>query len=181
MLRNRLAGLALVGFVASAAGCGTVDVAQADEKPAAAAPKETGKNVAETGPEVAFPELPKGAGKIDEKAPKTFTTTESGLKYRVLRPGTDPKPTARQSVEVHYHGWLDSKKVFDSSYDRGETISFGLNQVIPGWTEGMQKVGKGGMIELEIPSKLGYGERGAGGVIPPNATLHFLVELKDIK
>ncbi|OAI53772.1 FKBP-type peptidylprolyl isomerase [Planctomyces sp. SCGC AG-212-M04] len=118
---------------------------------------------------------------MDENAPKKFTTTESGLKYRVLRAGTDPKPTARQAVEVHYHGWLDNKKVFDSSYQRGETISFGLNQVIPGWTEGMQKVGKGGMIELEIPAKLGYGARGAGAAVPPNATLHFLVELKDIK
>jgi FKBP-type peptidyl-prolyl cis-trans isomerase len=182
MLRNRLAGLALVGFVTGVAGFGTVNVAQAqDGKPAAAATKETGKNVTEDGPEVPFPELPKGAGKMDENAPKKFTTTESGLKYRVLRAGTDPKPTARQTVEVHYHGWLDNKKVFDSSYQRGETISFGLNQVIPGWTEGMQKVGKGGMIELEIPAKLGYGSRGAGAAVPPNATLHFLVELKDVK
>src|SRR5687768_9309515 len=156
MLRNRLASLAWFGLVTSVAGCGTVDIAHAaDEKPAAAASKETGKNVADDAPEVAFPELPKGAGKMDDNAPKKFTTTESGLKYRVLRAGTDPKPTARQSVTVHYHGWLDNKKVFDSSYERGETISFGLNQVIPGWTEGMQKVGKGGMIELEIPAKLG--------------------------
>jgi FKBP-type peptidyl-prolyl cis-trans isomerase len=131
--------------------------------------------------EKAFPKLPTGAGKIDEKAPKTFTTTESGLKYRILREGTGAKPTARQTVEVHYHGWLDNEKVFDSSYQRGETISFGLNQVIKGWTEGMQLVGEGGMIELEIPSKLGYGAAGAGGVIPGNATLHFLVELKKVK
>jgi FKBP-type peptidyl-prolyl cis-trans isomerase FkpA len=180
MLRNRLAGLAWVGLM-TAAGWGTMDHARADEKPAVAA-KETGKNVAENGPDVAFPELPKGAGKMDENAPKKFTTTESGLKYRVLRAGSDPKPTARQTVEVHYHGWLDNKKVFDSSYQRGQTLSFGLNQVIPGWTEGMQKVGKGGMIELEIPAKLGYGATGTpGGPVPPNATLHFLVELKDIK
>jgi len=182
MLRNRLADLARVGLVTSVAACGTGNVALAqDGKPAAAASKETEKNVTEAGPDVAFPELPKGAGKMDDSAPKKFTTTDSGLKYRVLRAGSDPKPTARQSVEVHYHGWLDNKKVFDSSYERGETISFGLNQVIPGWTEGMQKVGKGGMIELEIPAKLGYGSRGAGSAVPPNATLHFLVELKDIK
>ena len=131
--------------------------------------------------EKAFPKLPTGAGKIDEKAPKTFTTTDSGLKYRILREGTGAKPTARQTVEVHYHGWLDNEKVFDSSYQRGETISFGLNQVIKGWTEGMQLVGEGGMIELEIPSKLGYGAAGIGGVIPGNATLHFLVELKKVK
>ena len=128
-----------------------------------------------------FPKLPKGAGKIAADASKTFTKTDSGLKYRVLREGTDKKPKATDKIEVHYHGWLDGGRVFDSSYDRGETIAFGLNQVIKGWTEGMQLVGEGGMIELEIPSDLGYGASGAGGVIPPNATLHFLVELKGIK
>ena len=128
-----------------------------------------------------FPKLPKGAGKIAADASKSFTKTNSGLKYRVLRKGTDTKPKATDKIEVHYHGWLDGGRVFDSSYDRGETIAFGLNQVIKGWTEGMQLVGEGGMIELEIPSDLGYGASGAGGVIPPNATLHFLVELKGIK
>jgi FKBP-type peptidyl-prolyl cis-trans isomerase len=78
---------------------------------------------------------------------------------------------------VNYHGWLDNGKVFDSSYRRGEPISFGLNEVIPGWTEGMQKVGEGGMIELIIPANLAYGDRGAGADVPPKATLHFLVEL----
>ena len=128
-----------------------------------------------------FPKLPKGAGKIVADASKAFTKTDSGLKYRVLRKGTDTKPKATDKIEVHYHGWLDGGRVFDSSYDRGETIAFGLNQVIKGWTEGMQLVGEGGMIELEIPLALGYGASGAGGVIPPNATLHFLVELKEIK
>lgn len=128
-----------------------------------------------------FPKLPPGAGEIDATASQAFTTTESGLKYRILREGAGVKPTARQTVEVHYHGWLDDGSVFDSSYRRGETISFGLNQVIAGWTEGMQHVGKGGMIELEIPSKLGYGDRGAPPVIPPKAQLHFLVELIDVK
>ena len=128
-----------------------------------------------------FPKLPKGAGKIAADASKSFTKTDSGLKYRVLRKGTDTKPKATDKIEVHYHGWLDGGRVFDSSYDRGETIAFGLNQVIKGWTEGMQLVGEGGMIELEIPSDLGYGASGAGGVIPPNAPLHFLVELKEIK
>ncbi len=137
--------------------------------------------MAEEAKEVAFPELPKGAGKIDENAPKTFTTTKSGLKYRILREGAGAKPTARQKVEVNYHGWLDNGSVFDSSYRRGESIAFGLNQVIPGWTEGMQLVGEGGMIELEIPSKLGYGDRGSPPVIPAKAQLHFLVELIDVK
>lgn len=89
-------------------------------------------------------------------------------------------PAKTDSVTVHYKGWLDDGKEFDSSYKRGETISFPLNRVIPGWTEGMQLVGKGGMIELEIPSKLGYGANGQGP-IPGGATLHFIVELFDIK
>lgn len=119
-------------------------------------------------------------GPEDKDAPKEFETTASGLKYRVLRKSDGKKPSARNQVTVHYKGWLDSGETFDSSYERGESISFPLNQVIPGWTEGMQLVGKGGMIELEIPYKLGYGERGQGP-IPPKATLHFLVELIDIK
>ena len=131
--------------------------------------------------DVPHPPLPEGAGPIDADAPKEFTTTPSGLKYRVLRKGAGGKPKATNTVEVNYHGWLDGGKVFDSSYQRGESIEFPLNGVIPGWTEGMQLVGEEGMIELEIPSNLGYGARGAGGVIPPNATLHFLVELIDVK
>jgi len=131
--------------------------------------------------EVDLPKLPAGAGKVDKDAPKTFTATKSGLKYRVLRKGTDEKPMATNKVKVNYHGWLDNGKVFDSSYKRGEPISFPLNRVIPGWTEGMQLVGQGGMIELEIPAKLGYGDRGAGADIPGGATLHFLVELLEIQ
>ena len=132
--------------------------------------------------EVPHPQLPAGAGKLDADAPKTFATTPSGLQYRVLRKGTGANPKATNSVKVSYHGWLDGGKVFDSSYQRGEPIDFGLNQVIPGWTEGMQLVGKGGMIELVIPSNLGYGPRGTpGGPIPPNATLHFLVELLEVR
>jgi FKBP-type peptidyl-prolyl cis-trans isomerase len=131
--------------------------------------------------DVPHPALPEGAGPIDADAPKEFTTTPSGLKYRVLRKGAGGKPKATNTVEVNYHGWLDGGKVFDSSYQRGESIEFPLNGVIPGWTEGMQLVAEEGMIELEIPSNLGYGARGAGGVIPPTATLHFLVELIDVK
>jgi len=132
--------------------------------------------------DVPHPTLPKGAGAVDADAAKTFSTTPSGLQYRVLRKGTGANPKATNRVKVHYHGWLDNGKVFDSSYQRGESIDFGLNQVIPGWTEGMQLVGQGGMIELVIPSDLGYGKRGTpGGPIPPDATLHFLVELLDVK
>jgi FKBP-type peptidyl-prolyl cis-trans isomerase len=132
--------------------------------------------------EVPHPALPAGAGTIDADAAKTFSTTASGLQYRVLRKGAGPSPKATSNVKVHYHGWLDGGKVFDSSYQRGESIDFPLNGVIPGWTEGMQLVGKGGMIELVIPSNLGYGKRGTpGGPIPPDATLHFLVELLDVR
>jgi FKBP-type peptidyl-prolyl cis-trans isomerase FkpA len=130
--------------------------------------------------EVAFPKLPDGAGKIDKEAPKTFTETKSGLKYRILRKGDGEKPKASSTIEVHYHGWLDNGKVFDSSYERRKSIGFPLNRVIKGWTEGMQLVGAGGMIELQIPSELGYGDRGAPPDIPPKATLHFLVELLEV-
>lgn len=131
--------------------------------------------------EVAFPKLPKIAGAIDQDAPKVLQTTRSGLKYRVLRQGTGTPPGATATVKVHYHGWLSNGKVFDSSYHRGESISFPLNRVIQGWTEGMQLVGPGGMIELEIPPELAYGSRGAGAAVPPNATLHFLVELLSVQ
>ncbi len=131
--------------------------------------------------DVPHPTLPTGAGAIDADAPKEFARTASGLEYRILRKGTGAAPKATNTVKVHYHGWLDNGQKFDSSYDRGETIEFPLNGVIPGWTEGMQLVGKGGMIELQIPGRLGYGAQGIPGTIPPNATLHFLVELIDVK
>jgi FKBP-type peptidyl-prolyl cis-trans isomerase FkpA len=131
--------------------------------------------------EVALPKLPKGAGEVDKDAPKKFSATDSGLKYRVLRKGTGGKPKATDNVKVNYHGWLDGGKVFDSSYDRGKPTEFPLNMVIKGWTEGLQLVGEGGMIELEIPFELAYGERGRPPVIPPKAQLHFLVELLKVE
>ena len=120
-------------------------------------------------------------GAADADAPRTFTTTASGLKYRVLRKSKGQRPRATDQVTVHYRGWLDNNTEFDSSYKRDAPATFGLNQVIGGWTEGLQLIGEGGMIELEIPPALGYGARGAGNAIPPNATLHFLVELIDVK
>jgi len=132
-------------------------------------------------PQTPLPKLPAGAQEIDKDAPKALTATASGLQYRVLRKGKGDAPKAASTVKVHYHGWLDDGKVFDSSYERRESIEFPLNGVIPGWTEGMQLVQPGGMIELVIPAKLGYGARGAPPVIPPNATLHFLVELLEVK
>ncbi|HIE96444.1 MAG TPA: FKBP-type peptidyl-prolyl cis-trans isomerase [Planctomycetes bacterium] len=126
-------------------------------------------------------ELREGAGEVDADAPAEFQTTDSGLRYRILRTSEGEKATADRSVTVHYRGWLDDGSEFDSSYSRGEPISFPLNGVIAGWTEGMQLVGKGGMIELWIPSDLGYGAAGAGAAVPPNATLHFVVELLEIQ
>lgn len=107
-------------------------------------------------------------------------TLESGVQYVVISKGkgTEPSPTPTDEVEVHYDGRLaaDGTK-FDSSYDRGETATFRLNQVIPGWTEGLQKMKPGDQFMFFIPAALGYGERGAGGAIPPNADLMFRVEL----
>lgn len=104
--------------------------------------------------------------------------TESGLLYRIDREGSDVKATADTDVvEVNYEGKLRTGDIFDSSYERGESISFPLNGVIKGWTEGMKLVGEGGQITLWIPAELAYGERGAGSDIGPNEALEFKVEL----
>ena len=125
--------------------------------------------------------LQSGTGVMDDDAPGEFTTTRSGLKYRVLRHSDGKQPLAHNTVTVNYRGWLDNGREFDSSYKRGEPISFPLGGVIAGWTEGMQLVGNGGMIELWIPSDLGYGAAGSPPSVPPNATLHFIVELLAVK
>jgi FKBP-type peptidyl-prolyl cis-trans isomerase FkpA len=109
------------------------------------------------------------------------TTTASGLQYKVIKAGTGAQPKATDTVKVHYKGTFLDGKTFDSSYDRGEPISFPLNRVIAGWTEGVQLMAVGATYEFYIPSNLGYGERGAGGAIPPNATLIFVVELLGIE
>jgi FKBP-type peptidyl-prolyl cis-trans isomerase FklB len=106
-----------------------------------------------------------------------ITTTASGLQYKILKPGVGAYPKATDKVEVHYEGKLLSGKVFDSSFERGKTTSFGLNQVIKGWTEGLQYINEGGEIELYIPYELAYGERGAGQNIPPFSALIFKVQL----
>ena len=121
------------------------------------------------------------SGPVDEDAPEEFTTTDSGLKYRILRKSDGRKPTASDLVRVHYAGWLDDTSEFDSSYSRGRPASFALNEVVPAWTEGLQLIGEGGMIELEVPPNLGYGAVGMPPKIPPNATLHFKVELIEVR
>ena len=108
-------------------------------------------------------------------------TTASGLQYEVLEATIGQKPKATDTVRVHYEGTLPDGTVFDSSYRRGEPISFALNQVIKGWTEGLQLMSVGSKYKLYIPYKLGYGERGAGASIPPYSALVFTVELLGIE
>ena len=108
-------------------------------------------------------------------------TTASGLQYEILKQGEGPKPGATQKVSVHYHGTLVDGTVFDSSVERGRPASFGLNQVIKGWTEGLQLMNVGSKYKFYIPYQLGYGERGAGGQIGPYSALIFEVELLEIK
>lgn len=127
---------------------------------------------------------------LNEKAGKEFLeangkrvevkTTPSGLQYEVLTEGNGPKPEAGDQVVVHYTGKLIDGTVFDSSVDRGEPATFGVTQVIPGWVEALQLMNAGSKWRLFIPSALAYGPQGAGGVIGPNQTLIFDVELIEV-
>ena len=130
------------------------------------------------------------AAKVNEAAGKSHleanakrpevTTTSSGLQYEVLTAGNGPKPTAQSRVKVHYTGRLIDGTVFDSSVERGEPATFGVTQVIPGWVEALQLMPVGSKWRLHIPSNLAYGPQGAGGVIGPNSTLIFDVELLEV-
>ena len=110
----------------------------------------------------------------------TTITTSSGLVFKLTKAGTGAKPAATDTVKVHYRGTLQDGKEFDSSYSRGSPAEFPLNRVIKCWTEGVQLLQVGGSAQLTCPPAIAYGERGAGGVIPPNATLNFEVELLGI-
>lgn len=127
------------------------------------------------------------AGKMKEKEEAEFLAknkqkegveeTASGLQYKIENPGNELRATAKDTVEVHYKGTLLNGTVFDSSYDRGETVKFPLDRVIAGWTEGMQLVGEGGKITLWVPFNLGYGARAMSEDLPAYSTLVFDVEL----
>ena len=106
--------------------------------------------------------------------------TKSGLVYRSLKEGTGKSPAATDTVKVHYKGTFPDGREFDSSYKRGEPTEFPLNRVIPCWTEGVQRMKTGGKAKLTCPPSIAYGEQGAGGVIPPNATLQFEIELLEV-
>lgn len=124
----------------------------------------------------------KAAGKkfLKENANnKSVYTTNSGLQYRIVKKGEGRKPTAKNMVRVHYTGTFIDGKKFDSSYDRGNPAEFYVNQVIPGWTEGLQLMNVGSKYIFYVPSELGYGDR-INGEIPPGSTLIFEVELLDI-
>lgn len=119
---------------------------------------------------------------LEENAKKEgVQVTPSGLQYKVIEEGYGTKPKAAETVTVHYRGTLIDGTEFDSSYKRGQPVSFPLNRVIAGWTEGLQLMKTGAKYEFYIPYNLAYGERGAGTVIPPYATLIFEVELLGVQ
>jgi FKBP-type peptidyl-prolyl cis-trans isomerase FklB len=109
------------------------------------------------------------------------TTTDSGLQYEVLEAGSGPSPSGQSTVVTHYHGTLVDGTVFDSSIERGQPAEFGVNQVIPGWTEALQLMSVGDKWRIACPPHLAYGEQGAGDSIPPNTALVFEIHLIDIK
>jgi FKBP-type peptidyl-prolyl cis-trans isomerase FklB len=131
--------------------------------------------------QIAQENLDKGAAyQADNGKNKAVTTTESGLQYEELTAGKGANPAAADTVKVHYKGQLIDGTEFDSSYSRGEPVSFPLNGVIPGWTEGLQLMKQGGKARLVIPAELAYGPGGMGNAIGPNETLVFEVELLEI-
>jgi len=118
-----------------------------------------------------------GAVAAQPASAATATPPAAGLIFRSLREGTGARPTAADTVQVHYRGTLTNGTEFDSSYQRNAPASFPLSRVIRCWTEGVQRMKVGGKAQLTCPPHLAYGQRGAGGVIPPNATLLFEIEL----
>ena len=175
-MRSRIitavAVMGLAGF--ALAGCGQE---QASTTPAEA-PAATGGPA----PGATADMSPEGNQKFleENKAKAGVTTTASGLQYRVIKPGTGTSPTANDVVNVTYKGWLIDGTVFDET-PPGQTATFPAGALIPGWVEALQLMKEGDEWEIVIPSELGYGERGAGGVIPPNQTLVFNMALVGVQ
>jgi peptidylprolyl isomerase len=140
---------------------------------------DRGSDASTAAPATTAAETTKGPEMDTFAMPTNLQTTESGLQYSIDRPGTGAQPQAGQTVSVHYTGWLPDGTKFDSSRDRNQPFEFplGHGRVIRGWDEGVAAMKIGEKRTLVIPPSLGYGARGAGGVIPPNATLVFKVEL----
>jgi FKBP-type peptidyl-prolyl cis-trans isomerase FkpA len=161
--------LGTLALIAGASACGGGNSA-----PATTSPTKTGAAVTQQ-TEGNAPGIPPLTGAVEH--------TSSGLGYIDEQPGTGASPQTGQSVTVQYTGWLTTGKKFDSSRDHGDPFEFklGAGQVIRGWDQGVLGMKVGGTRTLVIPSELGYGQRGAGGVIPPNATLLFDVELLAVK
>ncbi len=127
--------------------------------------------------------LPAGAAAAADAKPAKepgAVVTKTGLVYRSLKDGTGESPSASDTVRVHYRGTFPDGREFDSSYSRGQPAQFPLNRVIPCWTEGVQRMKVGGKAKLTCPPSIAYGARVAGGVIPPNATLVFDIELLEV-
>jgi FKBP-type peptidyl-prolyl cis-trans isomerase len=174
-MRSRIiTAVAVIGLAGFAlAGCG--------QEQAANTPTET---PAATGgqPGATADMSPEGNQKFleENKAKAGVTTTASGLQYRVIKSGTGASPTANDMVNVTYKGWLIDGTVFDET-PPGQTATFPAGQLIPGWVEALQLMKEGDEWEIVLPSELGYGERGAGGVIPPNQTLVFNMALLGVQ
>lgn len=117
----------------------------------------------------------------EQRVKAGFSATPSGLMYKVIVPGNGPRPKVNDTVLVHYEGSLNDGTIFDSSWQRGQPAAFPLNQVIAGWTEGLQLMKTGAKYELIIPPSLAFGNQGSGGVIPPGAELNFTIELLAIR
>ena len=162
------------GFAEGLAGNAKMDVAAANAQIQAYMQKK--QEAASAGARKAGEDFLAENGKRPE-----VKTTDSGLQYEVLREGTGASPTATETVEVHYHGTLIDGTVFDSSVDRGQTIEFPLNRVIPGWTEGVQLMKEGAKYRFFIPWNLAYGAQGSPPKIPGYAALIFDVELFKVK
>jgi len=166
MLMNRKILASAVAFASVALGCSHQTQATSNSM----TPSHPSDNMA------------KGQAFLKQNATQPgVKTTPSGLQYKVITEGTGKAPAATDTVLVHYRGTTIDGVEFDSSYKRNEPISFPLNGVIPGWTEGVQLMKEGGKIQLFIPSDLAYGSRGAGGVIPPDSTLIFDIELLKVQ